>query len=147
MDLPLQGKVKEPTRKGETVRIGELAAMTGTTTKALRFYEERGLLPPPQRTPAGYRDYQPEAGDRLDFIRRGRNAGLTLAQIAEILDLRDAGHAPCHHVEQLLASRLAELDRQIADLHELRSAVGELHGRAIEAAPETCDAATVCRYL
>ncbi len=147
MDLPLQGKVKEPARKGETVRIGELAAMTGTTTKALRFYEERGLLPPPQRTPGGYRDYPPEAGDRIDFIRRGRNAGLTLAQIAEILDVRDSGEAPCHHVEQLLASRLAELDRQIADLHELRASVAELHSRAVDADPETCDAATVCRYL
>jgi MerR family Zn(II)-responsive transcriptional regulator of zntA len=147
MDLPLQGKVKEQDRKGGTVRIGELAAMTGTTTKALRFYEERGLLPPPQRTPGGYRDYPPEAGDRLEFIRRGRNAGLTLAQIAEILELRDAGHAPCHHVEKLLASRLAELDRQIADLQELRATVAELHLHATEADPETCYAATVCRYL
>ncbi len=113
----------------------------------MRFYEERGLLPPPQRTPGGYRDYPPEAGDRLDFIRRGRNAGLTLAQIAEILNVRDAGHAPCHHVEQLLASRLAELDRQIADLQELRATVAELHLQATEADPETCDATTFCRYL
>ncbi len=127
------------------MRIGELAAMTGTTTKALWFYEERGLFPPPERTPGGYPDYPPEAGDRLDFIRRGRNAGLTLAQIAEILNVRDAGHAPCHHVEQLLASRLAQLDRQIADLQELRATVAELHLHATEADPETCDAATVCR--
>lgn len=129
------------------VRIGELAAMTETTTKALRFYEERGLLPPPRRTPGGYRDYPPEASDRLDFIRRGRNAGLTLAQIAEILGLRDAGHAPCHHVEQLLASRLAELDTQIADLHELRTSVAQLHFHATEADLESCNAATICRYL
>jgi MerR family Zn(II)-responsive transcriptional regulator of zntA len=147
MDLPLQGKVKEPTRKGAIVRIGELAAMTGTTTKALRLYEERGLLPPPQRTPGGYRDYPPEAGHRLDFIRRGRNAGLTLAQIAEILGRQRRRQAPCHHVEQLLASRLAELDKQIADLHELCASVAELHSLAIRADPESCDAATICRYL
>lgn len=129
------------------MKIGEMATMAGVTTKTLRFYEERGLLPPPMRTPSGYRDYPPEVLDRLDFIRRGRNAGLTLAQISEILDLRDAGQAPCHHVEELLAYRLAELDRQIADLQELRTSVAALRRGAAAGDPETCDAVDICRYL
>ncbi|MDP8928959.1 MAG: heavy metal-responsive transcriptional regulator [Actinomycetota bacterium] len=129
------------------MKIGEMAAMAGVTTKTLRFYEERGLLPAPTRTPSGYRDYPPEALNRLDFIRRGRNAGLTLAQISEILDLRDAGHAPCHHVEDLLGHRLAHLDRQIADLQEMRTTVAALHDAAAVADPNACDAAEICRYL
>ena len=110
-------------------------------------YEERGLLPAPTRTANGYRDYPTEVLNRLDFIRRGRNAGLTLAQISEILDLRDTGQAPCHHVEHLLAYRLAQLDKQIADLQEVRANVAALHEGAAAADPNACDAADVCRYL
>ena len=51
------------------MRIGELAVASGTTTKTLRFYEEAGLLPAPERTANGYRDYTPAALARLDFVR------------------------------------------------------------------------------
>ena len=98
------------------MRIGELAEASATTTKTLRFYEEAGLLPAPERTSSGYRDYAPEALARLDFIRRSRTAGLTLAQIRDVLDIRDAGVPPCQHVQDLLEARLGDLDRQIADL-------------------------------
>lgn len=84
---------------------------------------------------------------RLDFIRRSQRAGLTLAQIREILDIRDGGDAPCEHVQHLLSRRLADLDRQIADLLDLRATVAGLHAEASSAEPETCDAAVVCRYL
>ena len=50
------------------MRIGELAAAAGTTTKTLRFYEETGLLPPTERAANGYRDYGPEVLARLEFI-------------------------------------------------------------------------------
>ena len=114
------------------MRIGELAPVTGTTTKTLRFYEGRGLLPPTERPANGYRDYGPEAVSRLDFIRRGRTAGLTLAQIREVIDIRDGGHAPCHQVYELLTERLADVNRQIEDLQAVRA---------------TLSAETVCRYV
>ena len=129
------------------VRIGELAAVTGTTTKTLRFYEDAGLLRPQGRTAAGYRQYGQDAVARLDFIRRGRAAGLTLAQIREILDVRDQGRAPCRHVEELLATRLRALDAQIADLHALRATVAQLHDAARGGDPDTCGTEQVCRYL
>lgn len=129
------------------MKIGELAAATGTTTKTLRFYDASGLLPPGARTSSGYRDYNPEALDRLDFIRRGRAAGLTLAQIKEVIEIRDAGHAPCAHVTQLLATRVSELDQQIADLTALRATVAELHTTAAAGEPSACQPQTVCRYL
>ena len=129
------------------MKIGELAEATGTTTKALRFYERAGLLPAPERTRSGYRDYSADTVARLAFIRRSQSAGLTLAQIREILDIRDAGHAPCHHVQQLLQERLAGIDQQIADLIELRATVSALHDHAATVEPSTCAPATVCRYL
>lgn len=88
------------------MRIGELAETAGATTKTLRFYEDQGLLPPAERTPAGYRDYTLEAVARIHFIHRGQAAGLTLAQIKQILDIRDHGQAPCEHVRDLLDVRL-----------------------------------------
>ena len=96
------------------MRIGELAERAGTTAKTLRFYEEQGLLPPAERTPSGYRDYAPETAARIDFVHRGQAAGLTLAQIRQILDIRDSGHAPCEHVRDLLDARLAEIEQDHA---------------------------------
>jgi MerR family Zn(II)-responsive transcriptional regulator of zntA len=129
------------------MRIGELATATGTTTKTLRFYEESGLLPHTERAANGYRDYGPEALARLDFIRRGRAAGLTLAQIREVIDIRDAGDAPCHHVYQLLTARLLDVNRQIADLEALRAALVQRRDHAEAADPASCAADTVCRYV
>ena len=129
------------------MRIGELAAAAGTTTKTLRFYEESGLLPPTDRAANGYRDYGPEALSRLDFIHRGRAAGLTLAQIREVIEIRDTGDAPCHHVHQLLTERLTDIDRQIADLQALRATLSRQREHTETADPSTCAPDTVCRYV
>jgi DNA-binding transcriptional MerR regulator len=129
------------------MRIGELAAAAGTTTKTLRFYEDRGLLPRTERAANGYRDYGPEALSRLDFIRRGRIAGLTLAQIREVIDIRDAGEAPCHHVYEVFAARVLDIERQIADLDALRADLSQRRDQAGEADPSACPAETVCRYV
>lgn len=129
------------------MRIGELANTTGTTPKTLRFYEDVGLLTPAGRTAAGYRMFTADAVDRLNFIRRGRSAGLTLAQIREVLELRDAGATPCRHVKDLLDARLTDLDRQIAELQALRETVAHLHEDASTADPDACRPQDICRYL
>lgn len=129
------------------MRIGELAEAAGATTKTLRFYEAEGLLPHADRTPAGYRDYGLEAVARVDFIHRGQAAGLALAQIRQIFDIRDRGQAPCEHVRDLLDTRLADLEQQIAQLIELRETITQLRDQATQVEPETCSADQVCRYL
>lgn len=129
------------------MRIGELAEASGTTTKTLRFYEEQGLLPAAERTSSGYRDYTLEAVARIDFVHRGQAAGLTLAQIKQILDIRDHGQAPCGHVRDLLDARLADIERQVADLVALRDNVAALRNAAADPEPDTCSADEVCRYL
>lgn len=129
------------------MRIGELAEASGTTTKTLRFYEEQGLVPPAHRTASGYRDYTPDALGRLDFIHRGQAAWLTLAQIKQILTIRDDGTPPCGHVSDLLDERLTDLDAQIAQLVELRDTLAQLRNAARNAQPDTCPADQVCRYL
>ena len=74
----MQWKVKSNAQE-VAVLIGELAKASGTTAKTVRFYEDQALLPPAARTVSGYRDFSPETIASLDFIRRGRAAGLTLA--------------------------------------------------------------------
>ena len=129
------------------MRIGEVATAAGLTAKTLRFYEDRELLPAAPRTANGYRDYGTETVTRLDFIRRSRSTDLTLAQIRDILSIRDAGQAPCMHVRDLLARQLGDLDSQIAELVALRSTVAEFHDAAAAADPAACDPERICSYL
>lgn len=98
------------------MRIGEAAAAAGMTTKTIRFYEDRGLLPPAERSANGYREYGHNTLSRLEFIRRSRAAGLALAQIQDTLRIRDNGLTPCTHVREVLGKQLTDLDRHIAKL-------------------------------
>lgn len=129
------------------MRIGELAEQARTRPSTVRYYEERGLLRPPERTPTGYRDYGDETVQRLEFIDRARAAGLTLAQTAEILDIRDAGRSPCAHVQDLLDRRLVEIDEQLEQLRALRGSIVELRAQAAATASEACIPESICRYL
>ena len=118
--------------------IGELATTTGVGTRTLRFYEAGGLLPQPDRTPAGYRDYAPNAIDRVGFIRQAQNAGLTLAQIRSVLVIRDDGHPPCQHVGELVERRLDDLDERLAELDRTRTELLALQGRLDALDPADC---------
>ena len=129
------------------MRIGELAEKARTRPSTLRYYEERGLLRRPERTVTGYRSYGDEAVQRLEFIDRARAAGLTLAQTAEILDVRDGGGSPCAHVRDLLDRRLVEIDEQLKQLRVLRTSVAELRAHASQMPPEACTPESICRYL
>lgn len=129
------------------MRIGEVAQVSGMTTKTLRFYEDRGLLPLAERASNGYREYGQDTVSRLDFIRRSRLSGLTLAQIGDILRLRDDGTAPCSHVSTMLAKQVESLNRQIAELIALRTTVAEYHAAVAAADPAACEPEQICSYL
>lgn len=103
-----------------TMTIGDAAATTGVSPKALRLWESKGLLPVAERTDAGYRLFSEEDLEVLQFIRRAQALGLTLAEIKEILDLQRDGAVPCRRVTQLLDEHLAGIDRAIAELAGLR---------------------------
>ena len=102
------------------MQIGEVADQVGLATSAIRFYEEKGLIPAPERTEAGYRDYDPAIVQRLEFIRAGQAVGLTLRQLSQVLEIRDRGEAPCRHVTALVDERLVEVDQRVHDLENLR---------------------------
>jgi DNA-binding transcriptional MerR regulator len=103
------------------LRVGELAEAVGVTADTVRYYERAGLLPPPARTSSGYRAYDAGAVDRMRFIQGAQRLGLRLADIQDLLAVRDTGSCPCEPAEHLLRRRLAELDAEMARLAALRT--------------------------
>src|SRR5438128_7089830 len=89
------------------LRVAELATAVGVAPDTIRYYERAGLLPPPARTPAGYRAYDDAAVDRLRFIQGAQRLGLRLRDIVNLLAVRDTGVCPCEPALTLLTRRLA----------------------------------------
>ena len=127
--------------------IGDLATQAGLSAKAIRFYEQAGLLPQPPRTSGGYRDYPLGAVDRLAFIRHAQAAGFTLADIRSVLTIRDSGQAPCQHVSVLIDDHLAQVERRIAELTRARDALKDLQRRAAVTDPADCAEPEICIIL
>lgn len=101
--------------------VGQLAARTGVRTDTVRYYEREGLLPVPQRTDGEHRRYGPADVDRLLFIRGAQRLGLRLAEIRELLAVRDTGTCPCQPAEGLLRRHVTEIDTEIERLAALRA--------------------------
>lgn len=129
------------------MRIGELGQTTGVTAKTIRYYEEIGLLAEPDRSSNGYRDYKDQAVDRLLFIRDAQASGLTLTEIASVLELRDQGEQTCRHVVQLLEEHLADIDRQIRRLHKTRELLAAMTERARSLDPSDCSDPNRCQTI
>src|SRR2546425_3801341 len=129
------------------VRISALARQAGVTAKTLRYYERIGVIPAPPRSPSGYRDYRPDALDRLGFIRAGQAVGLSLGEIRQVVALRDRGKTPCDHVYQLLQRRTVELDERIDELQRLRRELRALTKRARRLDPTDCSPRGVCHLI
>ncbi len=129
------------------MKIGDLAAAGGIRTQTIRFYEKRGLLPAAQRAANGYRVYDQEAVDRVQFIQRAQAAGLTLAEIGGILDVRAGGRTPCAHVSDLLDAKLQEVDQRMAELAVLRADLTALVDRSHNLDPTECPPGDICHIL
>ncbi|PVU81427.1 heavy metal-responsive transcriptional regulator (plasmid) [Cellulomonas sp. WB94] len=127
--------------------IGALAQTVGLPSQTIRFYERRGLLHPPIRGGNGYRCYDDAAITRLDLIRAAQAAGLTLAQIRGIVDLRDHGEAPCTHVAELIDSKLVDVRRRLSELTALEAELEQLRERGRRLDPADCTNTDVCHIL
>lgn len=108
------------------MRTGEVADKAGVNTQTLRYYERRGLLDAPPRTPGGYREYPSSAVSLLRFVKRAQQLGFSLGEIDELLNLADGGPDNCDIARALAETHLVELDRKIADLVRMRASLVEL---------------------
>ena len=127
--------------------IQELAKLSGVPAKTIRYYESIGLLPEPQRAENNYRQYTPEAVERLRFIVSARSLGFSLAEIGQFLAARDAGTLPCKRVLDSFDQRILDIDRRIADLLALRDTLTRIQRDGADIPPDKqCDEQCVC-YL
>lgn len=108
------------------MRTNEIASQAGVNAETLRYYEQRGLLQPPPRTPSGYRDYPAAAVDLLRFVKRAQELGFTLDEIKELLHLNDGGPAGCDAARALAEARRSDLDGRITDLQRMRDSLDRL---------------------
>jgi DNA-binding transcriptional MerR regulator len=106
--------------ESRSLRIGEIAREVGVSPDTIRHYERVGVLPHPPRTLAGYRRFSAETIERVRLVRRALAIGFSLAELARILKVRDAGGVPCKSVHTLAKQKLQSLKEQIADLIRLR---------------------------
>ena len=129
------------------MRIGQLAHKAGVSTKTIRYYEDIGVLPEPDRSANGYRDYDQKSVDRISFIKDAQASGLSLVEIETILELRSAGESSCHHTIGILESHLREVDAQLVELGRTRSRLREMIASARALDPGECQDPNRCQTI
>jgi MerR family mercuric resistance operon transcriptional regulator len=122
------------------MRIGEVSRQTRISIQTLRFYERKGFLPPPARSPAGYRAYHAADLKRLRFIQQSQQLGFTLEEIRELLDIHEQFAAPprqdtarWRRAVRIARQRLACIE---AKLHSLTAMRAQLLGVLGESATQ-----------
>jgi MerR family copper efflux transcriptional regulator len=114
--------------------IGDVAAQTGVTVETLRYYEQRGLLRPVQRRSSGYRVYGADAVRVVRFIKRAQALGFSLAEIEELVQLRErawTGDAP-RQLRDAAEAKVRDISRRVRELRAL--------GRELQELLAACDA-------
>jgi MerR family copper efflux transcriptional regulator len=108
------------------VNIGEASCQTGVSAKMIRHYEGLGLLPAPPRTESGYRRYNGDAIHTLHFIRRARDLGFGIADIAQLLDLWRNRRRTSASVKKLALTHVDALQQRIDALEAMKRTLSTL---------------------
>lgn len=111
--------------RSELLRIGQIARAAGVGVDTVRFYERRGLLPRVQRSNSGYRLYPPQTVTRLSFIRRAKDLGFSLDEVASLLMLQDTGGSKSD-VKAITHRKLEAISAKIEDLTRMRDVLQQL---------------------
>lgn len=106
--------------------ISEAAAAAAVTPKMIRHYETLGLIPPAERTEAGYRLYTKREVDMLRFVRQARGLGFPIPQIDALLRLWRDEHRESRAVKEVALAQLEELQQRRAELEQMATALEAL---------------------
>ena len=106
--------------------IGEAAEHAGVSPRMVRHYELLSLLPKVGRTEAGYRRYSDNEVHTLRFIKRSRDLGFSMAEIADLLKLWQDRKRPSAGVKKVASAHLGELDRKIKEMQSMRNTLQHL---------------------
>lgn len=114
-----------------SLSIGQLAQRADVPIDTIRYYEKAGLLREPARRESGYRQYGVETVKRLRFIRRAKELGFTLAEIAELLYLSEQGQRDMQGMKAAAQAKLGVVEAKLRELHRMRRGLRQL----VEACP------------
>lgn len=114
------------TLRAESISIGALSGFTGVNIETIRYYEKIGLLPPPRRSEGRHRLYDRDLTQRLQFVRRSRELGFSIAEIKALLRLVDQGGLGCSEAKGITERHLADIRGKISDLKRLERVLGRL---------------------
>jgi len=115
------------------MKIGDLATASGTAIDTIRYYEREGLLPAPGRTQGGFRVYEAQHLERLQFIRYCRGLDMSLDEVRVLLRVKDAPEADCGDVNALLDEHIGHVSRRIKELRALEKQLKGLRERCATA--------------
>lgn len=129
------------------MKIGQVADAADVTVDTVRFYERRGVLPPPDRRPSGYREYTPAAIERIRMARALQQLGFTLDEIIDGLRAHDAGESSEASQLWRFQAVIDRIDAKIAELQRTRGNIVDTlvecrAGRCRFQAPHTCRPST-----
>lgn len=105
------------------MRIGAVAGKTSVSVETLRYYEQRGLLPAPERSTSGYRTYPADTVRRVQFIRNAQELGFTLDEITELLGFWQDSATSCEQVADRASATLVRIESKIEQLGRMRTAL------------------------
>jgi DNA-binding transcriptional MerR regulator len=108
------------------MKIGQVADRAAVSVDTVRFYERRGVLPLPERTPSGYRTYTPATVERIRLARRLQQLGLTLDEVIDALHATDRGEVSCEGERWRLEAVMERIDAKIAELQATRHHIQEV---------------------
>ncbi|PRY79609.1 DNA-binding transcriptional MerR regulator [Yoonia maritima] len=101
--------------------IGALSDRTGVKIPTIRYYEEMGLMPEPERTAGNQRRYTQAGLDRLGFIKHARDLGFTIEAIRALIDLNDRPDHSCATANAIATAQLDDVRAKIARLQRLET--------------------------
>lgn len=119
-------RIAKPKPAPPMLKIGDVARQAELSVDAVRFYEREGLLGRVRRSNAGQRQYDEETVRRLAFVRCATALGFSLAEVKSLLTLRVSARMPCERLRERALTKLADIDRRIAELQEMRGALARL---------------------
>lgn len=110
----------------KAMKIGEVAKLSEVGIETIRYYERQGLLAEPKRRPSGYRQYDESVLSRLQFIRRAKELGFTLAEIKELVGLWYDTETRCEHVRERAERKVEDIEAKIRSLQKMKRSLKQL---------------------
>ena len=112
-----------------SLKIGEVAQRGGVSLQTIRYYEREGLLAKPPRLASGYRLFPDTAVRRVRFIKRAQELGFSLAEIRELLSLRENAAAGAQDMRERARAKVADIEQKIRRLRAMKNALKALAER------------------